>query len=105
MSADNWADCPRCTQRGQAKLDERQAAINAVYGKMSVELFDEIRRDHAGDVKAFEQRERTFREDYEIDGAEDGIVKVSYHGQCTKCGLALTFTDEHPIPGAYPGPT
>ena len=99
MSADNWAYCPRCTQRGQAKLDKQATAVQASYGKIPVDEFDEARRQHAAAVLKFGQRERTFREDYEIYGADTGIVMVGYSGSCTKCGLILNFTDTHPIPG------
>lgn len=37
----------------------------------------------------------TFREDYEIYGAEDGTVMVSYGGSCTTCHLTLDFKHEH----------
>jgi hypothetical protein len=99
MSADKWAYCPRCTQQGQTKLDKRAAAVQASYGKVPVEEFDEARRQHAGAVNVFERRERTFREDYEITGADTGVVTVGYSGSCTRCGLRLDFTDVHPIPG------
>jgi hypothetical protein len=99
MSADNWAHCPRCTQQGQAKLDERGATVNAQYGKIPVDEFDEARRQYAAVVLKFEQRERTFREDYEVHGAKTGIVTVEYAGHCTKCKLSLNFTDVHTIPG------
>jgi len=39
----------------------------------------------------------TFREDYEIYGAEDGTVMVSYHGQCGECKTKLEFKHEHVI--------
>jgi hypothetical protein len=41
----------------------------------------------------------TFREDYEIYGAETGTVKVYYGGSCENCGLTLNFEHEHEIPG------
>jgi hypothetical protein len=103
MSADNWAYCPRCTARQQALLDQQADAVDAKYGKVPVEKFDQARRQHAEAVAAFARRERTFREDYEITGADTGIVTVSYSGSCTKCKLSLKFTDTHAIPGAYPG--
>jgi hypothetical protein len=102
MSADNWAHCPRCTQREQAKLDERAAAVQASYGKVPVEEFDEARRQHAEAVKAFERRSCTFREDYSITGADTGTVTVSYSGRCSVCRINLRFTDTHPIPQLLP---
>jgi hypothetical protein len=40
---------------------------------------------------------KTFREDYEIYGAQDGVVKVSYSGHCSRCGSGLDFKAEYPI--------
>lgn len=41
---------------------------------------------------------QTFREDYEIYGARDGEVMVTYHGECIVCHLVLEFRDVHSIP-------
>jgi hypothetical protein len=41
----------------------------------------------------------TFREYYEIFGAETGTVGVSYSGRCDECGLRLDFEHAHEIPG------
>jgi hypothetical protein len=99
VSADNWAQCPRCTAAGLKALEARNAAVHAGYGTVPVDEFDEARRQHAAAVAKFEQRQPTFREDYEIDGAEDGVITVRYRGGCRECGLGLSFTDERPIPG------
>ena len=34
---------------------------------------------------------QTFREDYEIWGAEEGFIEVNYSGTCRACGLHLDF--------------
>ena len=99
MSADNWARCPRCTRIGAAQLKAQEEAVQASYGKVPVDEFDEARRKLAIDRKAFENRERTFREDYEFYGAEEGVVTASYSGQCRECGLKLKFSESRPIPG------
>lgn len=99
MSADNWAQCPRCTAVGEAKLQKRAVAIQASYGKVPVEEFDAARRLLTDDMAAFEKRTPTFREDYEFYGAESGTVTASYSGGCRECGLSLDFEDSHPIPG------
>lgn len=39
-----------------------------------------------------------FREDYEIYGAETGVVTVSYSGACCLCGLSLCFEYRKSIP-------
>lgn len=97
MSADNWAQCPRCISIGTAKLEERNAVIQSSYGIVPVADFDEARRTLEADRAAFERRDPTFREDYEIYGAETGTVTVSYSGFCSECGLKLKFTEDHPI--------
>ena len=99
MSADNWAHCPCCTSVALAEFEAREAAVQASYGVVPVDEFDAARKRLADDKAAFERREPTFREDYEISGAEEGVISVSYSGRCRKCGLNLSFADEHPIPG------
>jgi hypothetical protein len=64
-----------------------------------VDEFDKARQSLADDRSQFERRTPTFREDYEIYGAETGTVTVSYSGECTECHLKLSFTEDHPIPG------
>ena len=101
MSADNWARCPRCLQDAENALAAQGAEVDAAYGKVSVEEFDRMRdalyraREHINGENAY----RSFREDYEITGAENGEVEVTYSGECNKCGLKLKFNDSHPIPG------
>lgn len=98
MSADNWAQCPRCTAEASAKFEAREVAIQATYGVAPVDEFDAARQSLADDRTAFERRYPTFREDYEICGAETGVITVSYSGHCKECGLELSFKEEHPIP-------
>jgi hypothetical protein len=95
MSADNWAQCPRCLKRHEAAIAEAEAAVAASYGKVSVEEFD-LARQRVESKKA-ERLEDNFREDYEIYGAEEGVVTVTYGGKCTVCDLSLTFKHEHPL--------
>jgi hypothetical protein len=106
MSADNWAQCPRCTVRAEAALQVRADEVAALYGAVNVDEFDRARAD-LGQLRAdFDDRRPTFkenyeiwlREDYENWGAEPGVVEVSYSGTCTQCNLSLSFTDQHPIP-------
>lgn len=102
MSADNWDKCPRCLRQALAVLENLKRQVNAAYGVVPVAEFDEKRVELSKEYAKLEDDTsfRTFREDYEIYGAEDGVVNVSYSGQCTVCKLSLKFTDSHPIPGA-----
>lgn len=99
MSADNWAKCPRCVQEATKNLDAAQARVDASYGQVSVEEFDQMRAGLATERSKVDNDNsfRTFREDYEIYGADDGVVTVSYRGGCTVCKLELKFKDDHPI--------
>ena len=102
MSADNWAMCPRCkANREDAAGLAHETAIKS-YGKVSVTEFDEL-RDEADRLSELINNPpgagqgRTFREDWEICGAEDGEVFVSYRGACQTCGLSLKFEHVHPL--------
>lgn len=99
MSADNWTHCPRCTARMEKTLRQRETAIEKSYGQVPIDQFDSDRERLRVDKGRFERREPTFREDYEITGADTGVVSIDYSGCCTECGLSLTFTETRPIPG------
>jgi hypothetical protein len=99
VSADNWAKCPRCQLALNGTVSTLARRLTEAYGKVTAEEYAELQVQlteataHAGRGHA------TFREDYEIYGAEDGVITVSYSGGCRECGLSLDFTDTHPIPG------
>lgn len=95
MSADNWADCPRCKVIRETALVERERAVEDAYGKVPVAEFDAMRADLERDKSTL--ADPTFREDYEIYGAEDGVVRVKYSGHCRDCNLRLKFEHEHPL--------
>lgn len=103
MSADNWARCPKCLKEGEASFAKQQIEVDEAYGKVSIEEFDRQRAELAKAQEFLDEDDtfRTFREDYEFSGAEEGVVTASYKGQCTKCGLSLKFEEKHPIPGLW----
>lgn len=94
MSADNWDECPRCKGAEVAA----KAALDSAYGVVTREEWEELQERYSAtqDIP-----ECTFREDYEIYGAQEGEITVSYLGQCTRCGLKLEFTEVHPF---FPAP-
>ncbi len=96
MSASNWAICPRCLARAKAEEARQLAEVMQKYGQIPVQEFDTARAA-INPVDLYKLT--TFREDYEIYGADQGIVHVSYDGSCRTCGLCLSFNDERPIPG------
>lgn len=96
MSADNWAICPNCVTKARAAAERQRAAAVESYGNVTADEF-QARLAAVKDVRP--EDFRTFREDYEIYGAEEGAVTVSYSGSCSTCGTSLQFTDHHAIPG------
>jgi hypothetical protein len=99
MSADNWAICPRCVTKARTDRAKAEAAVEASYGRVSIA---EFQRAQAALTDVNPEDYRTFREDYEIYGAGEGVVTVDYSGGCTKCGLSVSFTEKKPIPGVTP---
>lgn len=101
MSADNWARCPRCYHDAAGVFNNLQRQVDASYGKVTVEAFDLARARLVKEREVLEGHDtfRTFRENYDFSGAEDGVVVVSYKGNCAKCKLKLEFREDHPIPG------
>lgn len=100
MSADNIATCPRCTRRHEKDVRDSDERVKAAYGTVPLDEWMKMQADH--DVLANEsmhQTFRTFREDYEITGVEDGEIEVEYRGRCNVCDLRVSFTDTHPVEG------
>lgn len=54
--------------------------------------------NHPEPVGSNAERVYTFREDYEIWGAENGTVIVHYSGHCTECKAGIDFEHTHDIP-------
>ena len=98
MSANNWAECPKCRTDSLVDVSKREAALKKLYGKIPVE--DYIRK--TGELQAERYRmfpdggteATSFREDYEIGMSAQGEFTVSYRGCCEKCGLTFTFSHE-----------
>lgn len=97
MSADNWAVCPRCKKLEMETIAELDRRIEQEYGKISIDDFLVLRNEAQNRREGLPLQKATFREDYEIYGAEDGGVEVNYRGSCNCCGLALKFTDYRPL--------
>lgn len=99
MSADNWAKCPRCQKALDGTVDTLTRRLADEYGKVPVAEYTDLQNRLAEAVVKAKAGSHTFREDYEISGAENGEVVVSYGGGCSVCGASLSFTDRHEIPG------
>lgn len=97
MSADNWTVCPRCKARHELKAQKLRAAADHAYGTATIEQWKVLDADAHKAAEPFV--EQTFREDYEISGAEDGAVGIDYRGGCGICGLSCSFKHSIPIEG------
>jgi hypothetical protein len=85
MTASNWQICPRCRHENTKSIEE-------LYGTITLDKFMDKLHEVDDDEKY-----RTFREDYEIYGADVGLIQVDYNGECTECGLRFTFHKEFQI--------
>jgi hypothetical protein len=102
VSASNWATCPRCVKSARKEVEQRAETLRTGYGSLSQDEYMAIVYAPAPEILT-DRAPHTFREDYEIYGAESGTVTVTYGGSCGTCGLSLTFKHEHPVPGATDG--
>jgi len=92
VSADNWAICPKCTDKRTQESRERAEAIAEAYETIPVDEWDLMREEAR--IEDEIRVEATFREDYEFCGADEGTLYISYSGACSKCGLSLEHKDE-----------
>lgn len=99
MSASNWDRCPRCLKQAEDVIDNLQRQVDEAYGHVPIDKFDQMRESLAEQRRLLTQSFQTFREDYRIYGAEEGVVKVRYSGSCSVCKLNLEFACAHPIEG------
>lgn len=101
MSASNWAVCPRCKARNRAAInaldDAKALALSEAYGRVQPSEYITM-VNTSPEYPVLKDEGLTFREDYEIYGAEHGVVSVDYGGECTVCHLSVLFSEEHPIP-------
>lgn len=96
MSADNWAKCPRCADTDTAEIKELENDLRDSYGKVSLEEYENLQTQIEEAKYQIKQNsaKATFREDYEIYGAETGILTISYRGVCNMCGLSNKINEE-----------
>lgn len=97
MSADNWAECPKCKAK---RVADRKAVLDWLrtqYGKIDP---DEFVSRTAEANKPFKGNP-TLREDYEIGITEndkgDAVFSVSFGASCRECGFEFNHSVEVPI--------
>lgn len=96
MSANNWAVCPVCLSRAVTRYLDAANELSKAYGVVNFAEFDALRNKVA--VKGVNESDfQTFREDWEIYGADVGSVTVAYYGVCGICGSSCKFTSTHEV--------
>lgn len=94
MSADNWAECPKCRKRVEKEYADANKALREQYGKVSLEEYKKL--EDVAKLKAHKCKEMdiTLREDYEI-GIYDGRFYIGYSGTCTDPNCDFVFHFDH----------
>lgn len=101
MSVDNWGRCPRCYRRAEVALEKQTEDVDASYGVVSIDVFEASRKALAQAEIDLDNPDnlRTFREDWDFSGLEDGLIEVHYRGSCAVCKLSVEFKHAQPIKG------
>jgi predicted Zn-ribbon and HTH transcriptional regulator len=87
MSANNWAQCPKCEKKFNESVKMAKANLKNSYGKVEAEAY--ILASQAVAAMKFDDRQ-TLREDWEL-GIIDGEFYVRYSAHCDKCGFNHEF--------------
>ncbi len=87
MSADNWADCPKCKKKFEDEQLQRIKKANEAYGKAPQAEYCKLVTE-ASIVRV--SKYRTFREDYGI-GLEGEELVIDYYGRCDTCRFEREF--------------
>lgn len=92
MSADNWADCPKCKAKALAKQQELYANADNSYGEVLVEEYLELKKK-AETFFPHGDYSEVLREDYGLHIGDDGIFHVVYTADCSKCDFVFVFKE------------
>lgn len=96
MSADNWAECPRCmaelAKKNAAELEELAADYGVMPAAEYTQKAAEISERHASNIT-----NENLREDYEYSVNGAGLF-FAYYKCCCDCGFSFTFKHEEAVP-------
>lgn len=88
MSADNWAECPKCYAAGVRDRHAKQQAADRAYGVESPAAYLKLLEAAKEPVAPA----YSLREDYIIGTKPDGEFYVSYSARCQKCDFRHQHT-------------
>jgi hypothetical protein len=99
MSANNWTQCPRCYAVNKEKAQEKDKLASEAYGKVSPEVFDELREEARAFRKRIAEDDNfcsTMREDWGI-GIQDMEFSVAYSCSCKVCGFSFMYNHKEKV--------
>jgi len=86
MSADNWADCPKCKMKYEKVLLNLEQKKNKLYGKIPLEDWEALQKEPLPKFNS-----ETLREDFAIGIFTEGGFYIDYSGACTVCGFKFIY--------------
>lgn len=95
MGADNYRPCPKCIAAKQAKYEDAKKRHKALYGKASLEDYNEQAKIVADLKKAVDDNENNLAEYVDIRMLEDGRFIVDYSAGCRSGGCNFQFRYEY----------
>jgi hypothetical protein len=107
MSADRWSTCFHCCRTAKngvaAVHEDYKRQLGEAYGQIPLDEYRLLEAEAQAAVMAAQDKlseirdNTTFREDWDITGADEGTVCISYAGSCSVCGARVTFNAEQAI--------
>ncbi len=92
MSADNWANCPKCVEEATKQWKRDKEKLDESYGKVSAERYlEQVRLFPKSTIYRV-----TLREDYNV-GIDGENFCVNYKGTCVECGFKYNFVHKESI--------
>lgn len=89
MSADNWAECPKCRALILRSNEKIEKEISESYGKVSeAEYVKLVKKRKTAPV---DNNGPSLREDHDIGINKHGVLVISYSGSCNRCGFAYNY--------------
>ena len=95
MSANNWAECPKCRMDRLAEIEKRRANLVKIYGKVPPESYVTEMTDFNNFRDAIP--DESLREDYDLGITPQGEFYAAYSGKCEKCGLYFRFCHKEQV--------
>lgn len=96
MSADNWAECPRCIHRAVKEKERKVQECKDAYGKVPAEEYLSMLKESEKGINVG----TLLREDYGFGMGDDGEFVARYSAACQSeiCGFHFEFEHREIVP-------